>query len=84
MTAARRQSAVAAGRLLSSLSGSVAGGRQRLPAITWCLPAMLVALLLITSCGAPASMLGPVTIRVGYFPNIKHAQAVIGVADGSF
>jgi NitT/TauT family transport system substrate-binding protein len=25
-----------------------------------------------------------VTIRVGYFPNITHAQALIGLADGSF
>ncbi len=26
----------------------------------------------------------PVTIRVGYFPNITHAQAMIGIADGTF
>ncbi|MBI5030032.1 MAG: ABC transporter substrate-binding protein [Chloroflexi bacterium] len=32
---------------------------------------------------APASG-GPVTVRFGYFPNITHSQAVIGIADGTF
>jgi len=27
---------------------------------------------------------GRVTMRVGYFPNITHSQAVIGIADGTF
>ena len=32
---------------------------------------------------APVST-DPVTVRFGYFPNITHAQAVIGIADGTF
>jgi NitT/TauT family transport system substrate-binding protein len=31
--------------------------------------------------GAPG---GPLTVRVGYFPNITHAQGLIGVANGAF
>ena len=26
----------------------------------------------------------PITMRIGYFPNITHSQAVIGIADGTF
>jgi NitT/TauT family transport system substrate-binding protein len=43
-----------------------------------------------TSPALPAPAAGsttnaaPGTIRVGYFPNITHAQAVIGMADGTF
>lgn len=40
------------------------------------------ALLFAVSC-APTTPSAP-TIRVGYFPNITHAQAVIGIADGTF
>lgn len=53
---------------------------------------VLVGLLLLTvvlmGCApagpAAAPTMGGVTMRVGYFPNITHAQAVIGIADGTF
>lgn len=32
----------------------------------------------------PGTSGGPVTLRLGYFPNITHAQALIGVANGTF
>lgn len=31
-----------------------------------------------------ASSSGPVTVRLGYFPNLTHAAAVVGVANGTF
>ena len=46
-------------------------------------PLFLVAFLVL--CGpAVAAPQKPVTIRVGYFPNITHAQALIGRAQGEF
>jgi NitT/TauT family transport system substrate-binding protein len=50
---------------------------------------MVGALIILPSVGcasqAPApSARAPLTIRVGYFPNITHAQAMIGMADGTF
>lgn len=52
---------------------------------------VLVALLL-TSCGNDASSGGnqggnsssPVTLNLGYFPNITHSVALVGVAKGTF
>lgn len=41
---------------------------------------VLIGVLLISSVGLAKQTV----IRVGYFPNITHAQAVIGMADGSF
>jgi NitT/TauT family transport system substrate-binding protein len=35
-------------------------------------------------CSNPPASTGPVMMRIGYFPNITHSQAVIGVADGTF
>jgi NitT/TauT family transport system substrate-binding protein len=46
-----------------------------------------VVMLLLTACAsapaAPGSSV-PVTLRVGYFPNITHSQALIGVSRGDF
>jgi NitT/TauT family transport system substrate-binding protein len=40
---------------------------------------------LVACASAPApGTTAPVTIRFGYFPNITHAQAVLGIADGTF
>ncbi|CAG0951115.1 Taurine-binding periplasmic protein [Anaerolineae bacterium] len=46
----------------------------------------IVALVLVGCAGQPAAQSAgePITIRFGYFPNITHAQAVIGIADGTF
>lgn len=53
--------------------------------------AWLLAALLLTACApreegegpAPAEA-PPAAIRVGYMPNLTHAQAVLGVAEGTF
>src|SRR5512143_1448678 len=47
---------------------------------------LIVCLLsaLLFGCSAAAPSTGPVTMRVGYFPNITHSQAAIGIADGTF
>lgn len=44
------------------------------------------ALLFLVSCGYPpaTSAGGETVLRVGYFPNITHAQALIGLARGDF
>jgi NitT/TauT family transport system substrate-binding protein len=49
------------------------------------LPAMLLALTL-AACGTAASSSngGTVDVRLGYFPNITHAAALVGVARGTF
>ncbi len=36
------------------------------------------------SGGAAAPAAGPETLRLGYFPNVTHASAVLGVKDGTF
>jgi len=43
-----------------------------------------VFLVILCIGGLTVSAKGPTLIRVGYFPNITHAPAVIGIADGSF
>jgi NitT/TauT family transport system substrate-binding protein len=48
---------------------------------------VVLTLLLLAACGgtpAPVSDASTVTMRVGYFPNITHSQALIGVARGDF
>jgi NitT/TauT family transport system substrate-binding protein len=42
-----------------------------------------VAIWALAGCAAPATQ-GLVTMRVGYFPNITHSQALVGVARGEF
>lgn len=45
----------------------------------------VLAFALIGCANQPVpSSSAPVTVRVGYFPNITHAQAMIGIADGTF
>lgn len=43
---------------------------------------LVVALALVAGCGQRKTQ--DVVMRVGYFPNLTHAQAVIGAADGTF
>jgi NitT/TauT family transport system substrate-binding protein len=49
--------------------------------------ALGILMVVLTGCTAqnasPASK-GPITIRVGYFPNITHSQALVGLARGDF
>jgi NitT/TauT family transport system substrate-binding protein len=43
--------------------------------------------LLVGACGGsagPSASGAPVTLRLGYFPNVTHAAAVVGVAKGMF
>lgn len=50
------------------------------------IPALLTALLMtvtLASCSSGQSS-GTQTVRIGYFPNITHAQALVGKADGTF
>jgi NitT/TauT family transport system substrate-binding protein len=43
----------------------------------------ILTALIISSCAASGSG-SQLTLRLGYFPNITHAQAIIGVAEGTF
>ena len=47
----------------------------------------LAAALVVSACGGaatPSASAAPVTLRLGYFPNVTHAAAVVGVAKGFF
>jgi NitT/TauT family transport system substrate-binding protein len=41
-------------------------------------------MFLLAGCGSAGTPPGGVTLRVGYFPNITHSQALIGLARGDF
>src|ERR1700737_4740467 len=43
----------------------------------------MAAILLIAACATHAQQ-KPTVLRVGYFPNITHAQALVGRANGQF
>ncbi len=46
---------------------------------------LVVAALGLAACGSSsATSSGPTTLRLGYFPNITHATAIVGVEDGIF
>lgn len=45
---------------------------------------LLAALVLVGACGSAAPSAAPVTLRLGYFPNVTQAAAVVGVAKGFF
>src|SRR5882762_5366846 len=49
-------------------------------------PLALAVLLALAACGstAGASGSGKVTLRLGYFPNVTHATALVGVEKGIF
>ena len=46
-------------------------------------PFAIAALVLAAAAGAPRRD-SPTTVRVGYFPNLTHSQALIGLARGDF
>src|SRR6266542_5529222 len=48
-----------------------------------------IAVLIFAACGSDddgssAGQGGNVTLRLGYFPNITHAQPIVGLARGTF
>lgn len=45
---------------------------------------LAAATLGLAGCGQDSSGDGPVTVRLGYFPNITHAPALVGVEKGIF
>ncbi|HCT80244.1 MAG TPA: sulfonate ABC transporter substrate-binding protein [Micromonosporaceae bacterium] len=45
---------------------------------------LAAATLGLAGCGQDSSGDGPVTVRLGYFPNITHATALVGVEKGIF
>ena len=46
---------------------------------------IILAIVLVACADSPASSPNaPIMVRFGYFPNITHSQAVIGIADGTF
>ena len=54
-------------------------------------PLALVGLFVLAACGSTAGASGPgesstakVTLRLGYFPNVTHATALVGVEKGIF
>jgi NitT/TauT family transport system substrate-binding protein len=51
-------------------------------------PVFLIGALTLAACGSSPKAAGspssPVTLRLGYFPNLTHAPAILGIADGSF
>jgi NitT/TauT family transport system substrate-binding protein len=46
--------------------------------------ALFLVIVPLAGCGSTPTPSGPVTMRVGYFPNITHSQALIGIARGDF
>lgn len=54
------------------------------------IPRLLLALpLVLVACSSPSGSGGgdgsePVTLRLGYFPNVTHATAIVGVQNGIF
>jgi NitT/TauT family transport system substrate-binding protein len=55
------------------------------------LPLLLLFSLILAACGnstgpstTSSSNTGPITVHLGYFPNITHAVALVGVAKGTF
>jgi NitT/TauT family transport system substrate-binding protein len=44
----------------------------------------LAIVAVVTGCSSKSSDSGPVRLRLGYFPNLTHATAILGVEDGTF
>src|SRR2546426_9145507 len=60
---------------------------KKLLAHSWHLTALfLLFALALVGCGSQSSSntTGPVTLNLGYFPNLTHAVALVGVERGTF
>jgi NitT/TauT family transport system substrate-binding protein len=61
------------------------GRRQKIKTKTaFALPAILALIVALTMAPGIAAQQKPVVVRVGYFTNITHAQALVGRAEGQF
>jgi NitT/TauT family transport system substrate-binding protein len=70
---------------MSSLPVGKGGNSRALPVLALWLASALVAVACSSSkAAAPNATTAPVTVKVGYFPNITHGAALVGVADGIF
>jgi len=58
--------------------------KPRSPQLGWLVFAILAFVFASCASQPSANPNALVTLRFGYFPNITHAQAVIGIADGTF
>jgi sulfonate transport system substrate-binding protein len=45
---------------------------------------VIAAVVVLAACQSPSTTTQRPRLRLGYFPNITHSQAIIGVADGTF
>lgn len=50
---------------------------------------LIATILVLAACGTPAQSAaptdnGPLTLRLGYFPNLTHAPALVGISKGFF
>jgi NitT/TauT family transport system substrate-binding protein len=63
--------------------GSV-GKREKGRAAAGLTALLLISLLAVACASSSASTSGPVTVRLGYFPNVTHAAALVGVQEGIF
>ena len=45
---------------------------------------LAAACLLLTACGGDGEPGGPEKLRLGYFPNVTHAPAIVGHTQGFF
>src|ERR1700730_8563629 len=57
--------------------------RHALPRLRAAAIALVIAAV-VTGCSSKSSDSGPVRLRLGYFPNLTHATAILGVEDGTF
>jgi NitT/TauT family transport system substrate-binding protein len=60
---------------------------MRLKSIIRTLPNALAALVVLAACSGTSTNSGsnaPTDVRLGYFPNITHATALVGVANGTY
>jgi NitT/TauT family transport system substrate-binding protein len=62
------------------VTNRAAGSLGRLPGRLYL--GLAVLGLLVAACGGDASSGKPIILRLGYFPNVTHAPAIVGVEEG--
>ena len=51
---------------------------------SFALPTVLATSLVLGGCSSSSASAAPVTVHLGYFPNLTHATALVGVHEGIF